>query len=336
MVEKIFPRLFQKYLDGSINAQELIQLQALVQEPNQQESLENALAAAFNNKELIFKGDYDSHEMYQQFLEKIKEQKITSPIHKIHTSVRPMINDKIWWAAAILIGISFGTYFLIKNQKTTTPAIATAPTNTDVAPGGNKAILTLNNGSKIILDSAHNGVLAQQGNTKIIKTDSGKLAYSISTEKPTEMVPNTLTTPRGGQYQLTLPDGTKVWLNAASSITYPTAFFGGDRKVKITGEVYFEVVHDALKPFKVLVNGLEVEDIGTHFNINAYPDENSISTTLIEGSVKLKQDKKEKLLYPGQEAKLKSDGEITIVRDVDIKKIIAWKNGEFRFDGDDL
>jgi transmembrane sensor len=147
--------------------------------------------------------------------------------------------------------------------------------------------LTLANGQQILLDSAHTGMLAQQGNAQIIKTDSGRLAYKIRDGKPTAVVYNVLATPRGGQYKLQLPDGTGVWLNSASSIRYPTAFTGGERKVEITGEAYCEVAKDKAKPFHVEAKDMDVAVLGTHFNINSYDDEGSIRTTLLEGSVKV-------------------------------------------------
>ena len=145
---------------------------------------------------------------------------------------------------------------------------------------------------------------------------------------------NTLTTPRGGQYHLTLSDGTSVWLNAASSIKYPIAFTGNERRVEITGEVYFEVEHNAAKPFRVICNGQTVEDLGTHFNINAYNDENAVKTTLLEGSVNVSAAGKNKMLKPGEQAQLQH-GNIRIA-DVDVNKVAAWKNGLFQFNDDNI
>ena len=244
--------------------------------------------------------------------------------------------NKWWAAAAILVGISFGAYFLIKNQKTSLPAITASTIKTDIAPGGNKAVLTLSNGSQIILDSAHNGLLAKQGNVNVSKTGNGRIAYNTAAEKPTEIGSNKLSTPRGGQYQLMLPDGTKVWLNSASSIMYPTAFVGRERKVEITGEAYFEVIHNSKMPFRVKANDQIIEDIGTAFNVNAYPDEKSLNTTLIEGSVQIIVDQKfhsyEVVLKPGQQAQMTED-KIKVKPKVDIDKIVAWKNGKMSLTG---
>jgi ferric-dicitrate binding protein FerR (iron transport regulator) len=207
----------------------------------------------------------------------------------------------------------------------------------DVAPGGNKAILTLANGSKIILSNAKNGALTQQGNTKVVKLDDGKLAYQPDkTNAPIAVEYNTVSTPRGGQYQLTLSDGSKVWLNAESAITFPTSFTGKERKVSIKGEAYFEVAHDASKPFQVTVNGMEVQVLGTHFNINAYNDEGEMKTTLLEGAVKVSKVSVSKLIIPGEQAVVSLTEPIIVVQQADVDEAVAWKNGLFHFDNADL
>ncbi len=272
-----------------------------------------------------------------RLLQKIDDQ--TAPIRSIprfSKYIRRLV------AAAVLIGISFGTYFFIKNQKAKQPTVAVVQAKPDVAPGGNRAVLTLSNGSKIILDSAHNGLLATQRGSNVIKTDSGKLAYNMPVGKPnnnnstpSEISYNTLSTPRGGQYQLSLPDGTKVWLNAASSIVYPTAFIGNERKVTITGEAYFEVTHNPAKPFIVSVNDMKVEVLGTHFNVNAYMDEKSINTTLLEGSVKIADGINTQIIKPGQQIEVEG-GQMNVNKNVDVDRVVAWKNGNFDFESADL
>lgn len=256
-------------------------------------------------------------------------------------SVRPvsrMASFRPWrWAtaAAVVAGLVIGGYYLYPTKKhTDISQTQRLPLKNDVAPGGNKAILMLASGQKIILDSAHTGTLARQGNTIISKTDSGKLAYTITNEKPTEVAYNVLTTPRGGQYQLALPDGSKVWLNAASSIRYPTAFIGKERTVEITGEAYLEVAKDKAKPFHVTVSGMEVDVLGTGFNINAYTDEPVIRTTLLEGAVKVTAGNSSKQLEPGQQAQVGNG--IALVRNVDLDQVTAWKNGLFQFNRVDI
>jgi ferric-dicitrate binding protein FerR (iron transport regulator) len=171
----------------------------------------------------------------------------------------------------------------------------------------------------------------------VVKQSNGQLAYNTQNEKPTEVLYNTLTTPRGGQYQLVLPDGSKVWLNAASAISYPTAFTGSERKVEIKGEAYFEIAKNTAMPFIVKVNDAQVQVLGTHFNINAYSDEDAIKTTLLEGAVKVTKDAASTLLKPGQQAILgRSSNEIRVQENTDLDAVLAWKNGYFSFNQTDL
>jgi transmembrane sensor len=210
----------------------------------------------------------------------------------------------------------------------------------DIAPGSNQATLTLANGQKITLTSHLNGTLAQQGNT-LVKVDNGKaISYTVTNNhNAAEAVAyNTLSTARGQQspYPLILADGTKVWLDAASTITFPTTFNGKERLVTVTGEAYFEVTHHAAQPFKVKVKQQTIEDIGTMFNINAYDDETSIKTTLVEGSIKVSNSKHEAILKPGQQAEQFSDRNDIVLHTVNVDDMMAWKNNYFSFDGDNL
>ena len=254
----------------------------------------------------------------------------------IKTPVRPLFSWRTLTAAAsiILIFITSG-YYLIKNSKISHSALSIVQSH-DVAPGGNRAILTLANGVQVVLDSIQNGVIGQQGTASILKSKNGSISYNDLVVNPTESVLNTLTTPRGGQYQLILPDGTKVWLNAASSIQYPSAFTGNAREVRITGEVYFEVKHDTNKPFKVKVRDEEITVLGTHFNVSAYDDEQDLKTTLLEGSISLKTGKYHAILKPGQQSKLNRMGAVTIVNNPDLEQVLAWKNGIFKLTSAEL
>ena len=200
----------------------------------------------------------------------------------------------------------------------------------DVAPGGNKATLTLADGSVISLDDANDGTITQQGDAKVIKLD-GKILYDLVANTK-QVVYNTISTPRGGQYQLALPDGSLVWLNATSSLRFPTAFVDNERRVEITGEAYFEVAKDPAKPFIVSVNNAEVQVLGTHFNINAYSDEEDVKTTLLEGSVKFVNAANNIFLKPGQQSQLLKDGSIKLENGVNVEEVIAWKNGRFNFE----
>lgn len=241
------------------------------------------------------------------------------------------------WAAAasVILLISIGSYFIINIRVQKHEVAVVQPHKkefkNDVAPGQTGAILTLANGQKILLDSAVNGSLAQQGNVSVIKKN-GELVYS-NDGNTAEVVYNTMTTPRGRQFNLVLADGSKVWLNAASSITFPTAFTGKERKVSITGEAYFEVAHNAAKPFIVEKGNTSVLVLGTHFNVNAYDDETALSVTLLEGSVNVRNGNSSSRIKPGQQAQVKEDGKISLLSNVNVENVVAWKNGRINFDG---
>ena len=246
---------------------------------------------------------------------------------------------KMWWAAAVVVLVAAGGYFLLNQHPRNDFAKAkpqSVPLQNDIAPGGDKAVLTLADGSRVVLDSAANGALTRQGNVTVIKLN-GQLAYNKGGASQTEVLYNTISTPRGGQYQLVLADGSKVWLNAASSLRFPTAFTGKERRVELKGEGYFEVAHDETRPFHVDVNDMDVQVLGTHFNINSYSDEPVIKTTLLEGRVMVT--KAEKLVYlnPGQQAVLTpAEDNIKVDYNVDTEEVVAWKNGFFIFNNTPL
>lgn len=241
-------------------------------------------------------------------------------------------------AASILLCLAYGLYeYTARHNQTVTPIVA--KTNMlDLPPGSNQATLTLAGGRKIILTNSLKGRIAIQGNTTIQANAGGAIAYNAASQSELAIAYNTLSTTRGQQSSvpLILADGTKVWLNAASSITFPTAFNEKNREVKITGEVYFEVVHNENKPpLRIVANGQVVQDIGTKFNINAYADEPLVKTTLLEGSVRLSTGNAVKILKPGQQAKVK-DGTIKIIPDADTEEAIAWHKGLFKFNDADI
>jgi transmembrane sensor len=242
-------------------------------------------------------------------------------------------------AAVFLMMIAFTMYYSVNLDFNQTVHVkkGAEQIKKDVFIVDKKTILSLANGSRIILDDAKNGLLATQLGTSIRKTEKGHIIYSSSSFTAIHAGYNTITTPRGGQYKVTLPDGTKVWLNAASSLKYPASFSGKERNVELKGEAYFEVArqHSPLGngfylPFKVTSGNHVVEVLGTHFNIKSYPEEMDITTTLLEGSVKVSQDAthKSQLLLPGQQA---ITGNNIKVKNVDPTQSIAWKNGYFDF-----
>lgn len=249
------------------------------------------------------------------------------------TSTR--VRKYVWWAAAaILLGVVTTSYLLTHRTPTPQPPLAAIQ---DVMPGSDKAILTLGNGQQVILDSSSSGQIAAQGNVAIIKKDDGSLLYTSPENTHThEVLYNTLTVPRGGQYKLTLPDGSRVWLNAASTLKYPTAFTGPQRIIELNGEGYFEVAPQAGKPFFVYTRQVKVAVLGTSFNIMSYPDEKNVYTTLLSGAVKVTSGQQEKLLTPGHQAIADNDNNEMLVQEVETSQTIAWKEGMFRFAGNNI
>ncbi|WP_170982757.1 FecR family protein [Dyadobacter frigoris] len=248
-------------------------------------------------------------------------------------------------AAIILFTIGLGAYFLVlQKREPSAVSVKMQPDKEDIAPGRDGAILTLADGRQILLDSAGNGNLAMEGST-VIRNNNGQIQYDGQGALASENLYNTMTTPKGRQYALILSDGTRVWLNAGSSITYPTVFKKNDRRVTITGEAYLEVAHlpDVTQnaserniPFTVLVGDLEIKVLGTRFNINAYPDEASIKTTLLEGSVQLMKNGKTSLLSPGQQAIISGNSTMKVYSGANLDEALAWRNGLFTFDDADI
>jgi len=228
-------------------------------------------------------------------------------------------------AAAIIILIVAGIYFYQSNgAKKNVPPVAAEPQ--DIPPGSDKATLTLDNGQQIVLDNKGADTTIND-QVKLLRKD-GQLIYSMNASEH-ELVYNTLNVPRRGQYKLVLPDGSKVWLNSESSIRYPVAFVGNERKVFVTGETYFEVAKDKTKPFRVVAVNITVEALGTQFNVNAYSNEPWFATTLIEGSVRITTGSKENVLKPGQQAQL-DDNNFNVIN-TDVDDVTAWKNNLFKF-----
>ncbi len=248
-----------------------------------------------------------------------------------------------WIAAAVILVAVSGTglYFwkAHRSRQAALPVPAVAISHSDLQPGGNKATLLLGDGSVVNLGTVKNGLIRKVAGTLIDKQD-GQLRYNVSAADPDKVAAthpapemNTIRTPRGGQYQVILPDGTKVWLNAASSLTYPTAFKGADREVQLNGEAYFEVAGNKSRPFKVMVGNMQIHVLGTHFNVMAYEDENAIRTTLLEGSVNVSIGGASHLLKPGQEARLDRSSDAFNLLEVNADEAVAWKKGVFQFGG---
>jgi hypothetical protein len=230
-------------------------------------------------------------------------------------------------AAVLLLLISGSVWWVLQENKRDQGRVAVKPVQ-DVVPGGNGAVLTLANGQVVTLDSLKNGMIGIQNGTSLVLND-GSLSYNAKDAAAISY--NTISTPNARQFKLVLPDGSKVWLNAASSLKYPTAFLGKERRVEMTGEAYFEVAKNADMPFKVKVNEqTAIEVLGTHFNVNAYRDESSIRTTLLEGLVKVNKGAAMVTLKPGQQVQV--NDQLKVDNTVNINQVVAWKEGTFNFD----
>jgi ferric-dicitrate binding protein FerR (iron transport regulator) len=341
--------LFRRYTQKTCTREELQELFVCIAQPENRALLEQMMDSEYDVLQPLAAANETDWEYIFQQVTQTKEG-----------TVFPLDNkNRFRWArvaaaAVVVLALGIGGYWffnrLAKNNVAKSPGPVQQPIG-DVQPGGNKAVLTLADGSVITLDSAHNGLLAKQGATTVLKSNNG-VAYAPSTGggrgEAGEAVYNMLATPRGGQYQLVLPDGSKVWLNAASSIRYPVAFAGNERRVELTGEAYFEIekVVDgsgAKMPFIVSMlpsaggAGAEVEVLGTHFNVNAYSDEPAMATTLLEGKVKVSSmvNGQWSMLKPGQQAAI-HHSQLTIHDNIDLEQAVAWKNGLTAFKSADI
>jgi len=340
MLERV-TYLLEQRLKQKLTDQEAEELLAILQQPEHETLITNILSEmvqAEPERDELEPGSlrYLTNSIF--LLDK-KPLSSSRPAHRVY------FLKTVWarYAAAILLLCLIGGGMYYFNSRSRQKPVAQLPSVTrqpDIAPGGMVATLTLSDGTQIALDSAADGALARQGNTDVIKLQKGQLGYkTIANSRPQaagEAAYNTISTPRGGQYQVTLPDGSKVWLNAASSIRFPTVFTGRSREVAITGEAYFEIAANAKSPFYVKTGGMAVEVLGTKFNVNAYTDEASIKTTLLEGSVRIRKVKIAAMLAPGQQASLDPKGSISINKNADVDEAVAWKNGLFHMTSADV
>jgi ferric-dicitrate binding protein FerR (iron transport regulator) len=336
--KEVLSDLIQKYLNNQISSDEYQELWRLLNEQPDEVVLDEHLRKLW----ALVKADAPiiNAELWDDKMQIAKEQ-LQEEAQASNTKVRSISFLKRYrWAAvaAIFLMVITSVVILNKQQEKNAYVASKKPVvEQDRLPGGDRAVLTLADGSTILLDSASSGVLAHQGNTDIIKQSDGQIVYNSGDNEATEIAYNLLQTPRGGKYKLVLPDGSKVWLNAASSLRYPAAFVGNERRVEITGEAYFEVTKDASRTFKVSLNNMEVEVLGTSFNVNGYSDEEEVKTTLLEGKVKvIANNNNIKYLTPGQQAQLKTTGTIAISNDVNLEEVVAWKDGFFQFENSDI
>lgn len=342
-----------RYANKTCTVEEKEELMRLLQESGNDEALQQLIDKMLEERPVI----HTMPEMNAQaVLQAIFEADETPLVQMDETPVRKISFGRIAAAASVLLLLTAAGWFML--SRSSKPDVTTAAViKNDVSPGGNKALLTLADGSTIVLDNAANGIVAEEGNATVVKLKNGQLVYKTDKEqaagKAVEVAYNTLSTPKGGEYKIVLPDGSEVWLNAESSITYPTAFNAKERKVQVTGEAYFEVaklftVKEGKRvPFLVDIknkktgnNMGQVQVLGTHFNINAYDDEKVVKTTLLEGKVKFvkttnvsTKDTASAILSPGEQAVVRGDVQ---VKKVDVNNVMAWKNGVFHFENADI
>ena len=312
--------LLEKYKQGRISQEELLRLKVIVEAGDYEPEIKADILAALYGSVPDSGWQKEDETAILQHILQPAPQKATGRIRIIRYAVA---------AAALGAVITAGGVYIKWRQPAAPVAVETRQA---LEPGSNKAMLVLADGKTIPLDSANIGALAKQGNTSILNTDQG-LAYKPE-GAPSEVVYNTVVTPRGGQYQLTLADGSKVWLNAASSIRFPTAFTGKERLVEISGEGYFQIAANAQQPFRVKVkgtSGMDVNVLGTSFNIMAYPDEEAITTTLENGAVQLVNGNIKSILKPGFAGNLTKGSPDFQIEKADLEQTLAWKDGKFRF-----
>ncbi|MBO9728617.1 MAG: DUF4974 domain-containing protein [Chitinophaga sp.] len=322
------------YIAGLIHRQRSGELTAA-----EQDVLEAWLAASESNRLLFDELSSDTAEATT--LQEVAQENWQPSFNRVYNAIAQTKSSSrtrsIAWsrAAAVLLLVATGALAFFIFRKDKTPPVVVAQHKSDVAPGGRKAVLTLANGSTIVLDDAQTGVVASQGKTLIKKSGNGQLVYDASLAGSDATAFNTISTPKGGEYQVVLPDGSHVWLNAASSIRFPAAFSGGSRKVEITGEAYFEVARNASAPFLVTSGNHHVEVLGTGFNIQSYHNDASITTTLLQGSIRVSTGTQTRILKPGQQTKV-NNSTIQLINDADTEEVLAWRNGKFIFNDADL
>jgi ferric-dicitrate binding protein FerR (iron transport regulator) len=320
MTKEEYLLLYEKFLSGASS-------------PEEQE-----LIKVYQDEFELIDGPWNAEMMGSQVQAKDQiRQKLMSNIRVRKT--HQIVLVKRWLVAAVLLlCVSAGLIFLSRSKKISQQELAhyQLKSGKTVVPGGNKAVLTLADGSVVALDSGPISKTIKQGNTSILNETKGLLVYAASGSSEAAPLFNKIAVPRGGQYQVKLPDGTVVWLNSASSLRFPTQFSGKERSVELNGEAYFEVAKNKEMPFKVHVRDMEVRVLGTHFNVMAYDDEESINTTLLEGSVKVSNALQTAFIRPGQQASLKKSSGALGVEEVNTAEAIAWKNGNFLFADEDI
>jgi len=341
MNDETLKELLEQYLTGTITSRGKKELAGLMAQPEYREKLEALMEQAFISEVYLNEGNEKLHTEIQTWLDKKIAESDGAKIVELQSSDgkrHSLIWYRKWQSVAVAVVILIAGIFIYRwqiNRQTSLPTETPIAKLNEPAPGKYKAKLKLADGSIIILDSAVNGKLAQQGDVEVIN-QNGKLIYERAHSGESEVLNNTVFTANGETYAMILSDGSRIWLNAQSSIKFPNAFFDKERRVEITGEVYFEVEHNPTMPFHVTVNGMDVQVLGTRFNINAYADEPTMTTTLLEGKVKITKRSASGLLLPGSQAIINAKNDLRILEHVNTAQVVAWKEGLFNFDQTEL
>lgn len=325
--------LFQKYLDQTCSPDEMKQLLDELSAAEGQDELLEALVSPVLEDQFEAPMDAESKRKLDAGFQRILAKRA---VPQKRQAILKQFYFR-WAAAAAVFFIAFCTAVFYFYPQTLVETQFTAK-HEKSKPTTDKAMLTLADGTVINLEQAANGKINNKNGVVVTKTTDGRLVYEAKAGQANSAIAfNTLVTPRGGQYKIILPDGSAIWLNAASSLRFPTHFSGKERRVELNGEGYFEIAKNAAQPFIVTARGQEVTVLGTHFNINAYNENSLIKTTLLEGAVKVSKDQAGCLLVPGEEAALNtSDNTISVAKNVDVNAVVAWKDGLFRFEATDI
>lgn len=329
--EKLY-RLLEAYFNNSISSDDCKELLSYLNETD-----DDITSLAIDD--VLSRFQYG--EVYTTEQSKTVYSKILSDSRFKRRDSRPILKLDYGWlkyAAIFLIFLATAVYFAISYNSTISirnsekMVVSALP-----IPDSTKVMLSTSNGASVALDTVRNGLITVEGNTEVNKTNDGLLAYQNSEHwLVKEAVFHTLFVPRGTTYRIQLADGTKVWLNSVSSLSYPSEFLGKQRKVILSGEAYFEVAPNKDKPFLVEANGNTIEVLGTHFNISAYSDEDLVKTTLLEGSVKVINKNKSAIIVPGQQAIGKINQPVINIKQPNLEEVMAWKNGYFVFEDADI
>lgn len=341
MTEEKLRELLQQYFDHTISPSDCKGLLEYldIKDPAEIATVMDEVLFALPEERHLDQTDSDN--IYKAIL---SDERYIKSLEPAEDSPRRISFKWYYTAASVLVLLTAGLLLYRPSKQPHTQRLTAERSGAAaiITPGSKKATLTLGNGKVIDLEAQQKGILQGTGDSGIRKVKSGQIVYqagqasAVQTQSEYEAGFNNLQTPKGGEYQITLPDGTKVWLNSASSLRFPAAFKGVKRQVILNGEAYFEVAKNAAMPFVVAIGKTEIKVLGTHFNVAGYQDDEIATTTLLEGSVQLTKGKNQRLLSPGQQASVSKNSDQIQISQANVAQAMAWKNGYFRFDDQDI